>query len=82
MKIYIKPYKNNIKTEFIRSWKRSPDGCSIFWKCSQGYINVLCQNPHPTIKFNIEHNFKELPFLDTYQISKWLNYHRYLLLMH
>ena len=39
----------------------------IFFKCSCGNINdlhILLQNLHPKIKFTLEHNFKELPFLD------------------
>jgi len=60
-------YGNNIKMNFIKSWKRYLDDCFIFWKCSWGDINKihkLLQNLHPKIKFTIEHNSKELPFLD------------------
>ena len=37
-------YKKNIKTEFIRSWKRYLDDCFILRKYSRGNIN-------PKIKF-------------------------------
>ena len=47
----------NIKTELIRSWKRYLD--DYF----NGLYNLL-SNLLPKIKFIIEHNFKELLFLD------------------
>ena len=62
-----KKYNNNIKTEFIRSWKRYLDDCFIFWKCPWGDINELhnlLQNLHPKIKFTMEHSLKELSFLN------------------
>ena len=61
---------NNIKTEFIWSWKRYLDDCFIFWKCPWENINELynlLQNLHPhqkKKKFTMEHSFKELLFLD------------------
>ena len=67
MKSKVKTYNNNIKTEFIRSWKCYRDDCLIFWKCPWEDINNLhnlLQNLHPKITFIIEHSFKELPFLD------------------
>ena len=62
-----KKYNNSTKTKFIRSWKRYLDHCFALWMCSWGRINVLhnlFQNLHPKMKFTIEHNFKELAFLD------------------
>ena len=67
LEVIWKTYCINIKTEFIKSWKRCPNNCFIFLKCSWGNINNLLnldQNLHPKIKVTIEHNFKELLFLD------------------
>ena len=62
-----KKYKNNIKEDFTKSWKRYLDDCFIFWKYPRGDINELhdlLQNLHPKIKFTGEHSLKELSFLD------------------
>ena len=61
-----KKYGNLIKEDFTKSWKRYLDDCFIFWKYPWGDINELhdlLQNLHPKIKFTVEHNLKELPFL-------------------
>ena len=60
-------YDENIKREFIRSWKRYLDDYFIFSNCTWGNINDLhniLQNQHPKIKCTMEYSFKELPFLD------------------
>ena len=65
--IICKRYNNDIKTEFIRSWKRYQDVCFIFWKCPYGNINNLynsLENIYSEIRFTMEHRFKEPPFLD------------------
>ena len=62
-----KNYCQNIKTEFIRSWKRYLDDCFIFLKSLWGNINNLynlLQNLHPKMKSIMKHSVKELPFLD------------------
>ena len=62
-----KKYRNDIKGEFTKSWKRYLDDCFIFWKCLCGHINEihnLFQNLHPEINFTVEHSSKELSFLD------------------
>ena len=55
------------RTLFEQSWKRYLDDCFIFWKKSWGDINelhLLLQNLHPNIKFTMESNENEIPFLD------------------
>ena len=50
----------------IKEWKGYLDNCFIFWKCPWGDINELhnlLQNLHHKIKFTLEHNSKELPFI-------------------
>ena len=62
-----KKYGNDIKEEFIKSCKIYLDDRFIFRKYPWGDINKLHdlqQNLHPKIKFTMEHNLKELPFLD------------------
>ena len=62
-----KNYCNDIKEEFIKSWKRYLDDCFKFWKCPYGNINELLnllQNLHSKIKFTMEHISEELSFLD------------------
>ena len=77
-----KKYSNDIKEDFTKSWKRYLDDCFIFWKHPWrdiNELNELLQNLHPKIKFIMEHNLKELPFLDILvKIRKWQNHHRYL----
>ena len=49
---------NNIKTEFIRSWKRYLDDCFIFWKCPWDNINDLLNllhNLHPNTALKNKH---------------------------
>ena len=65
--IIYKKYGNDIKEEFVKSWKRYLDDCFIFWEWPWGDINELhnlLQNLHPKIEFTMEHSSKELPFLD------------------
>ena len=62
-----KKYRNDIKEEFTKSWKRYLDDCFLFWKYLWGDNNELLnqlQNVYPKIKFSMEHSSKELPFLD------------------
>ena len=54
-----KKYHNDIKEEFIKSWKRYLDDCFIFWKYPWGDINELYnlqQSLHPKIKFTMKHS--------------------------
>ena len=51
----------------METWKRYLDDCFILWKPSWGNIEELfsmLQNLHTQIKFTMENNPKEIPFLD------------------
>ena len=76
-----KKYSNDIK-DITKSWKRYLDDCFIFWKYPWGDINQLhdlLQNQVPKIQFTLEHNLKELPYLDILiKKRKRQNHHRYL----
>ena len=63
--IKVKQYDNNAKGEFNKLWKRYLD--DYFILCPWGNINELhqlLQNLHPKMKFTMEYNSKEQPFLD------------------
>lgn len=60
-------YGNETTLHFIQSWKRYLDDCFILWKQSWGNIHDLfsmLQDLHTNIKFTMEHNTTEIPFLD------------------
>ena len=60
-------YGHNTKIEFMNSWKRYLDDCFIPWKSSWGHIDnlqTLLQDLHPHIKFTMEIQDNEIPFLD------------------
>ena len=61
------------KREFISSWKRFLDDCFISWTKSKADLDNL-QNMlntlHEYIKFTVESNVSQLPFLDCFVIKR------------
>ena len=61
------------KREFISSWKRFLDDCFISWTKSKADLDNLknmLNTLHEYIKFTVESNVSQLPFLDCFVIKR------------
>ena len=60
-------YGIEIQQKFMNTWWRYLDDCFILWENEWGNVEEffsILQNLHPDIKFTMEQNHKEIPFLD------------------